>query len=203
MLDDLLDYLRAPDIEEDVFIRLLSASWRGEDLSLEVAIFASHAVESHSNWRIECSEVVDYGLAEAHGDVAFHDVGHVVARQHSDSTRSLMFRACPSSIPDCVGRLWLAHERVAGHWIPFDRYRNTRMSFDGLLRAGSGLLASGPAFLMEAYAEAIAGTGAGEYLTEERPSRFGEGRRFGTFLLGRAFVVAPAFDARRIAQGAG
>lgn len=56
---------------------------------------------------------------------------------------------------------------------------------------------------MEAYAEAIADMGAGEYLTEKRPSRFGESRRFATLLLGGAFVVAPAFAASRIAVGAG
>src|SRR5215471_3949622 len=171
MLDDLLNYLRAPDVEEDAFVRLQSASWRGEDLSIDLAVFATYGVERQSTWRIECSEVIEYSLTDASGDVSFHEFGHAAARQHTDPTCSLMFRTCPSSIPACVGRLWLAHERAVGRWIPFDRYRNNRMSLDVLLRAGSGVLASGPSFLVRAYADAIADLGMGEYLTDERPSR--------------------------------
>jgi len=197
MLEDLIACLGAPELE-DAFVRMQSASWRGDDLELELEVLDDSCATLDRRWRVHCSEVADHSLAEAGGDVSFHEFGHVAGRQHSDPTRSLLFRSRPSSIPTFLGKLWLAHEEAAGRWIPLHRYLNQNMPLVSLLEAGNGLLADGPRFLVEAYAEAVADTGAGAYLMPERRSRFGEGARLGTLVVGGAFVVAAGFSATRV-----
>jgi hypothetical protein len=194
VLDELLDYLFAPDIEENVFVRLRSACWRGRDLSLELAVDATYGAQSPILWRVDCSEVVEYALADGQGDVSVHESERVLTRQHSDPTCSLMFRSRPSSIPECVGKLWLAHQQAAGDWIPFDRYRNGGGRLDAFLRVGHGILASGPSFLIRAYADAMAGMGAGEYVTDDVHSESRRNTRLAAFIVGRAFVVARGFE---------
>jgi hypothetical protein len=40
MLDDLLNHIDDPDLEDDVYVRLESASWQADDLSLGLVVWA-------------------------------------------------------------------------------------------------------------------------------------------------------------------
>lgn len=205
MLEELLEHLRDPGGDpKKVIGALRSISWQDDDLDVEIRVMNEEGAVT--DWRVRCSDVAEYRFVAARGDISFHEFGHVAARQHTHRTDALLFRNRPASIDACIGALWLAHQSVAGPWIPFLRYLNSSVPLGALLEAGNGVLATGPHFLLQAYADAIEGMGTGAYFRSEHPSgddpvrwRQDEDHQLGTFVVGAAFVVALRFEATRLA----
>src|SRR5262249_27234879 len=125
--------------------------FQGNDLQLGISVLNLSATKCWSRWRIIAREVVDSKFVSPLGDVELHSE-HILARQHTDPRLDLYF-VDRSLLPaaEIAGNLFLAHVRVADWWIPFRRYLNRDAPLDRLLDGGSGKLAEGPNFIIEAY----------------------------------------------------
>jgi hypothetical protein len=90
------------------------------------------------------------------------------------------------------------HHRVTDGWIRFDRFLNPEVPLTELLASGSGQLATGPSFLVSAYAKVLKEHGC-------RPARRATRRRNPPkrALLAHfseSYVVAQAITVKRLAS---
>lgn len=149
MFDSLFAYL------DDLFVHLESARWAGESLRLEFAVRALSAEEEWSRWRVDCQGVLDYRFEQAHGYLELGSAEHLLVRQCVAARHALYFYGRPGSVDALIVKLLEAHRRVSDGWIPFGRYLNRADSLRKLLAHGHGKFASGPDFLMRAYADLL------------------------------------------------
>jgi hypothetical protein len=56
---------------------------------------------------------------------------------------------------EVMAKLMLAHQKMAGGFLPFDRFLNPEAKMEDILASGYGLLAMGPTVLMRAYGEVL------------------------------------------------
>lgn len=95
-----------------------------------------------------------YNITKPHGYLYVHGKEHPVTRVYTDPWQSLYFAGVPHSIDGAVGRLVLAHRSAVGDWVPIGRYLRAK-NIERLLAGRYGLLAEGPAFVVQAYARAL------------------------------------------------
>ncbi len=200
MLEKLLSYLRS-GLDNDPFVRLESIAFRHPDAAeLLLNVMDYHGSKKLREWKILARGVVDYRIEDAGGDLQFYE-DHVLARQHTEQRQDLYFRGVPSSAPEAVGRLLVSHLAATGGWIPFDRYLNSCCPIEDLLKNGSGKLADGPRFLIDAYSLALGTLGLRMTALAPRPPKFWNGQawiestnRLATLIIGDSFMVAEGFE---------
>jgi hypothetical protein len=79
---------------------------------------------------------------------------HVLLWEHQEPFTQLNFRGPASSHGEVLWDLHERHRKIAGHWIPFDRYINTAL-LSNRLSGGCGVLADGPERLLREYAAVL------------------------------------------------
>ena len=152
-LDELLAIIESLQFEECGDMRIVHAHWSGGQLTLRVQL--DHGDGNRSAWQMRFADVFEHSLTEVAncGLNIWHD--HVVIDQFIRPRLFLHFGAAAANADELVGQLWSAHTALVDDWIPFDRYLNQEVPIHGLLRSGSGVLATGPDFLISAYAEVL------------------------------------------------
>jgi hypothetical protein len=153
-LDQLLETTRSAEFEDSGGLRLIAASWSAADLTLRFEL--DDGQERFSVWELECTWVLEQLLSKAYEcglNVWYED--HPILDQYTTEWESLAFSRAPR-IPDrVVGQLWTAHREAVDDWIDFDRYLNDAMPLAEVLRSPSGIVATGPAFLIDAYEQVL------------------------------------------------
>ncbi|MBI1785908.1 hypothetical protein HYR69_12255 [Candidatus Sumerlaeota bacterium] len=198
MLDTLLNFIAQHDqSHEGFFITIDSLACTGSLLSLGISVtFDMYPDELASKWNIVCDGVQESRIGECYGDCLYiEEMSHPVVRQHTDARRELYFRGKSDDANRLIGLLCRKHREVAGDWIPFTKYLND-CPLHHLLASGSGQLASGPAFLVEAYAGVLRDEAILYNLLPERPSEVAAPLH--VLVVGSSFVVAEKFTENRI-----
>ena len=206
MLDALLSSLEST--LDDPFVRLDSLTFTEDGAVLMVSVMDSGEEYSWKRWRLEARGLRDYALRDAYGDLYFEESDHVLARCQTDTRQQLMFRDRPRSIPETIGNLWTAHRRIAGRWIPLERFMNRPDRLEELLALGYGQLADGPTFLVEVYAEVLTSAGVTPSLLPKHSAKRWDGESFrevrgplATLLIGDSYFVAESFEASEMRAG--
>ena len=174
-------------------MKVASATWSARDLNVMFEVDDGRGAVSF--WELRFTGVIDYLLAAISCcGLQISRGRHPAVRQYVDPPVTLRFGAPPEDADRVVGQLWAAHRRLVDDWIPFDRYLNMKLPLAGLLSSGSGRLATGPGFLLRAYASVLRRHGCrpGERrLRARRPPRRPLLAHFG-----EAYVVAEALIVR-------
>lgn len=212
-MDELLSTIEAFGGEDHCLVRLESVSFVDNDPILTITIRQDWGDKEWRRWRVVVSGLCEYSIAEALGSLSVHGDEHPVTRLCTDPWRELYFRGVPRSVDEAVGRLVLAHRGVVGDWVPFGRYLNPCLDPDRLLAAGYGMLAHGPTFIVQAYAQALSERGLTLNFLAPHPYRrwewdwSGDGGRFiestvplTTLIIGNSFFVAEEFREQEIGE---
>lgn len=151
MLRELLAIVDTGKFEDCGRIDVTAAQWSAGDLTLRLGVDPGD--ETIERWTITCSSVVEHLLTQAENCGLAHVVGeHPATAQFTEPLEHLYFRGACANPEAFLGKLWLAHRRATDDWIPFDRYLNTEVPVVELVASSSGCLATGPSFLIGAYA---------------------------------------------------
>jgi hypothetical protein len=133
---------------------------------------------------------------------------HPVLLPFSEDVSDLYFYS-PSPNPlELEGDLLECHHRLVGDWILFGRFLNAthRKGLANLLASASGMFASGPVSMMEAYAQVLTRHGVRISITGRRPPRYwdGDGMQWKVqtaalhaMFLGTSYIVAEQFQATK------
>jgi hypothetical protein len=169
VLDRLLAIVHSLAFEENGRMSITAALWEQENVRLRFEVHDGN--DDFTKWELVFRDVLEVQLSQAsHCGLNVWRSDHVAIDQYTDRRAALAFSS-PATDPDrLLGQLWAAHRAIAGDWIPFDRYLNTAGRIEDLVRAPSGKLASGPLFLIDAYAEVLKRNGC-------VPSRAGRTRK--------------------------
>lgn len=178
-------------------MRVVSTHWSADRLT--VRLHVDHGTEEKSDWQLRFTNVVDYLFADVYScglNVWVDD--HPAIQQYVQTSEYLHFAAAPEDSHHVVGELWAAHRELADDWIPFDRYLNLESPLDQLLASGSGLLATGPAFLIAAYSDVLEKEGCRPTRTELPAPRFFQTATMTHF--GESYVIAEHVSARKLSS---
>lgn len=200
MLSELIETLSRDDSEG--WLRIHEAEWHGADLVLRVEL---RPAEARADWEIRCDNVLAYTIVDVVGAGINHltDGSHPVLRQYQTLHGKLFFRGEAEEITQVIGDLWLAHRDECDDWISFDAYLRAN-DLPDLLADGSGLLAEGPRFLLQAYAATLVQHGIKATLVAERPFRrwdgveWPPGEAIEALHFGDSYVVAERIAATRV-----
>ena len=155
------------------------------------------------SWEVECNGYFEHqlSLGECDGFDLLYD--HVLLWPYIYPRASVSFYGKAKDPFAVVGALYKRHLELVGSWIPFGRFMNWNTI--ELIRGRYGMLADGPLPLMEAYAEVLEGFDISTRVSDPKPAYYTNDESSGlvevALLIFRreSFVVAPKFNARRIA----
>ncbi len=205
MLEKLLSYIEGPEEPYDPSVRLDSIHLEDEDGVLCVSVRDHFGTEEWSRWEVRARVLRDYRIVDPFGELTVCDGDHVLVRQHTESRQELFFRGVPQSPLETMGRLVVSHREVAGGWIPFERFITCCCNLEDLLRGGFGILADGPTFLIETYANALSSEGLKSNALPPRPAKWWNGRQWlentvplVALVIGDSFFVAEGFDEQQL-----
>jgi hypothetical protein len=94
-----------------------------------------------------------------------------------------------------VGQLRAAHRKLVDDWIPFGRYCRGGRS---LFASNSGLVATGPTFIIEKYAEVLVANGCQPIRLVQPAAPRAQHASLAHF--GESYVIAEEVSARRLAS---
>ena len=144
-----------------------------------------------SRWELRFIDVLEsrFTVVTECGLHVHDDNKHVAVLQYMDRRLQLHFAAKARDPFRVIGKLRAAHIDAVEDWIPFDRYLDTKV-----LTKKSGLLATGPAFLIKAYANVLKAEGCKPSMTEVSAPRV----RGGVMAhFGESYVIAASVSVRR------
>jgi len=176
MSSDLFEFMENTDTDE-YCLNFIGASLSGSDLDLVTEL--RHDIDgSVERWIIRClsvrEHIIELGYC-GHDLQVFSD--HVLLWPHVMPTASLYFHGIAADPAAVVGALYASHIKLAGRWVPFDRWFNQLSSLMSLTGAAYGLLAEGPEPLITSYAQVMERFGF-ETSVLSRPAIHWDGARF-------------------------
>jgi hypothetical protein len=187
------DLLRAKD---QGWVRVLTMAWRASALEVVIAIDERRSGRMRECWKVTCKKVREYKITDVNGGgLALYDQSHPLVRQHSDEVATLRFSGRAAQPAAVLGRLLCAHGQVSDDWISFDTYSGEPEALLRSLENGSGKLATGPRFLLEAYAQVLRESGLRPNL---RTSREGRRGKLVALHFGNSCLVAGSIQAERL-----
>jgi hypothetical protein len=195
----LLELLESDDVVEP-YVEITSLARDEDSLTLRVVVRDQEDGDFLSRWRVLCTSPLDYRLLPGDGPLRLHGEAHSAARQFLDPRVDLFFTGKGTDPLAAAEALHAAHLRIAGEWIPFDRYLNSAFRPAELLRKGSGKLASGPVFLVDEYARVVTDfkvstSRVAEFAPAIDLPRVPDEDRLSLLQVGSSFVVAQEFAA--------
>jgi hypothetical protein len=190
-LDNLLD------AKDRGWVRMVTTTWHRSTMVLDLAVDSRRNGSTREAWRVRCKEVREYKFTDANGGgLAVYDETHPVVRQHVEDVVALRVRGKARQVGRAVGDLLRVHGEMVDDWIAFDRYLGNTLSLFEKLATGQDVLAEGPKFLLEAYAEALRAVGLKARLVHQKKARPGAV----ALHLGDSFIVARSILAERVAD---
>lgn len=190
MLPKLLGFLASPHPDDPV-VRLHSVRFEKLDVVLDLTVMDYELVERWASSTIRARGLRDCSIGLSGGELCLLGADHALIRQYTDPKLTLYFRGVPESVASVVGRLWKAHQDVASNWIPLERFFNSCLNLEDLLQAKHALVADGPKFLIDAYAEVLSSALLNPYTVAWRCA---QSPSLEALELGDSFFVASSFD---------
>jgi hypothetical protein len=192
-VEALLQAIDDADLEHNGRLRVVTAQW-SETLRLTLR-FQLDDGESRSTWRLRFDGVLEYKLADVFrcGLNIWHE-DHPAIDQYTQQHEYLHFAGVAADPDRVVGQLWAAHRKLVDDWIPFECYLEGGPLRE-LLASSSGLLATGPTFIVEKYAEVLSANGCQPIRKVVRAPRV---RRASLAHFGESYVIAEEISARRL-----
>ena len=154
MLEPLDEIFGSAEFEDDGWIAIDVARWQGDDLAVGLEVRPGGSAP-HQHWEIACRGVRRSRLERQIEDRIELLDEHVLLLPHQQVHEQLFISSAPSNATAVVGDLWMAHRKVTADWLAAESLFNPHVSLVRLLEAGSGLLASGPRVILEAYEEVL------------------------------------------------
>jgi hypothetical protein len=138
--------------------------------------------------------VLEYKLADVFrcGLNIWHE-DHPAIDQFTQQHEYLHFAGAAADPDRLMGELRAAHRKLVDHWIPFGRYCRGARS---LFTSSSGLAATGPAFIVEEYAEVLAANGCQPIRLVQPVAPRAQHATLAHF--GESYVIAEEIGARRL-----
>ena len=197
MLEPLIEITGSSELAEFGWVRMTSCRWIEDAIELQLEIDEGQGGRPLAHWIVRCFEVGEHMLCDADGGgLQVSGSDHPVVRQHLDPRTSLFFGASPTPGSDVVGGLFSAHRDLVDDWIAFDRYLNLSRPLEELLVSGSGMIATGPRFLLQAYANVLDRAGMEASLVDVAKAQ--RVPPLHVAHLGESYVVARRFEAERL-----
>jgi hypothetical protein len=180
----------------------------GRSLTLRVAVHTNLDDLPDQLWEVGCRHTRAFSLVEFDFSAWTLSDDHVLLWEHQEPFSQLNFLAPDSCHFEALWKLYERHHRVAGHWIPFERYFNPWCLSKRLL-CRTGVLADGPQRLLEEYADALAGTDVETYFPyaprpahrwdDEERCWIDQDEKLSVLILGgSSYVVGADFFANRV-----
>ena len=197
MLEDLVSKISSIEFEESEGCLYIEAmSWQGPS-SLSLTLSVGCGDKAIEYWRVSCNWVLAHAFRNRAQSTLRLSFDHPVLWPHSMSFKELYFSSTPNDPAAVFGSLIEAHLDLVGSWFPISRFMNHSLSTIKLLSSGNGLLASGPAPVIEKFASVLdvyrvrhnslpLRYGAITYNTERKPR---------AFLFDDSYVVAHDIEA--------
>jgi hypothetical protein len=153
-LPELQAILGTDEFEANGRMRVVAAHWSAD--RLDIRLHVADGTGQISGWSLRFRDVLEYNFANVYncGLNVWRD-DHPAIAQYVDTRAFLHFAHAPRDPSHVIGELWSAHVDLVDDWIPFDRYLNREIPLLRLLSGGSGLVATGPAFIVSAYANVL------------------------------------------------
>jgi hypothetical protein len=191
----LLQAIDDADLEHNGRLRVVSAHWSAGG-RLTVRFQLDDGESQRSAWRLRFDgvlesmlrDVFNCGLNIWHGD-------HPAIDQYTQQHEHLHFAGTAGDPDRLVGQLWAAHRKLVDDWIPFDCYLSGGPLRE-LFASGSGLLATGPTFIVEEYAKVLVANGC-QPIRLVRPSA-PRAQHASLAHFGESFVIAEEISARQL-----
>ena len=122
---------------------------------------------------------------------------------HTASRTSIYFHGTCENAAAVTGALYERHWELAGRWIPFYTFLNSRIRLTELIAGGGGMLADGPEPFILAYEEVMQRFGFSTSHLEPKAPRYWNGETWtveisplSVLLLEDFFVIAESFVAK-------
>jgi hypothetical protein len=194
------------DEGDSYWVRIANATWSQGGVALKLAIHDNErSGDVLASWHVRCEEVREFLISDVNGGgLNFFEESHIALRLISEDRASLYFTGKAPDPFAIIGALYHLHRDVCDDWKPFDAYLNRPADLPELLADGYGLLASGPVFLMEKYAEIVQRVGLRTSITDRSPAKYWDGADWikqAEYLkllhLGESYIIAERFNAQR------
>jgi hypothetical protein len=197
MLSTLIERIHSGEmVEPDGLIEYFDRGDSALELRIQLRDYEyPHVLE---RWRVYCAAPREFRIVPEPGLIAAFNETHSAVRQFVDGHVDLFFSGMADPPERVIEGLRQAHQRIAGHWVPFDRYLN-KMSLTDLFKSGSGKIFSGPRFLAREYEPILRGAGLDvSRIPDEPPAVAHATTTLQMLQVGESYVIADDFLAELI-----
>jgi hypothetical protein len=153
-------------------------------------------------WQVHCTGVQQFHIQDRWVDTIDEATEHPLLWPFTDPLVTIYFRGPASTPLAIVGALYERHRELTGDWIPFHHYLNRYPGgLSALLQTSAGEFASGPAKIIDAYAEVLAQHGVRSSRLQRGPAKIWNEQpsvappSLQVLLLNQSFVIAEDFSA--------
>lgn len=195
-MDELLAAINSIDDEEEDLLINFESIVLNEN-SLKARLSVGLAGDQPKRWDVKCGQVHSYNLR--HGYAAFLDLvdEHPLLWEFKHVNASAYFLGVPTDIRAALHALQAAHEKVCDSWIPFRRFFHAPVPLPDLLAAGSGLLARGPAEVLELYRSTLSQFGTAVNICSSDTPR-GDTAGVKVLFVGSSYIVGSQWSAHKV-----
>jgi hypothetical protein len=195
-MQQLLAIVKTGEFEDCGRMRVVSAHWSADRLSVRLQV--DHGTDESSAWQLRFTRVLEHLFADVYNcGLNIWRREHPAIDQYLQPRAFLHFAAAPIDPHRVAGRLWADHVQVVDDWIPFERYINRELPLPTLLASGSGLVATGPMFIIKAYEAILESENCKPTMKELPRARAIKSATLTQF--GESYVIAEDVVARRLA----
>jgi hypothetical protein len=140
--------------EDDIYIRPSLISENNEYLTITFDVFLYGTEKVIQSWKVTSKNFVDYKLLNEF----FEDINifkdHILLWEYTELHTELFYTGKTNKKFELIGELLSKHLEVTKGWIDYNYYLNKSLawkSLDWLFSGDNGLVASGPAILLNEY----------------------------------------------------
>ena len=201
MLQKLVDRVHCDDIIE-ADGKIVAFERASDTVTLDIQIFDAESGAPVEVWRVRCAGFKEFCIRPEQGDIATFNSTHAAVRQYVERGAEIFFVGAAAEPGQVAERLRAAHNRLAGDWIPFERYVN-RIPLANLLGRAGGRIFAGPQFLAREFLRVLQDSGV---TTSHLPEDIGEQplptSSLEMLVVGSSHIIGEDFDAAKVSAGA-
>jgi len=201
MLDKLVSLTHSDDFEEYGTLDLVGVRTEINLLTLTFDFQIRSDRYEHQAWEVDCVGLLEHQMFLGECDYFELSNDHPLLWPYVYPKTSVSFygEAEPLTL---LGALYQRHLELVSDWIPFGRFMNGNTL--EIIRGRYGMLAEGPAPLVEAYAQVLESFKIGNSVTEPKPAyytndKFSGLAEVGVLILNKGcYFVSTSFNERRL-----
>jgi hypothetical protein len=167
-------------------------------VTLRLLLFDAETTAPIEFWRVVCAGFEEFVIRPEPGSIAAFNATHAAVRQYTDSRAELFFAGKVAAPGQTAEHLRAVHQKIAGDWIPFERYLNDISPAD-LLGRTAGKIFSGPLFIAMEFERVLREAGVTTTrLPEDAADRLPSESPLEMLVIGKSHIIAAEFEAARI-----